>query len=417
MTALPASQLQPAEGARTVLPVLEQRMNSFYNNRWREQWKGRHIMRGRQPGVNSIQLMSNDYLALAGHEHIRHAQIRMLEDREQDVLMSGVFLGEGCSQHQFEQRVADWSGFPSAVLCQSGYAANVGLLQAVTNQNTPVYIDMKAHASLWEGIQSAGARACPFRHNNVGHLERQIRVHGPGLICIDSVYSTSGALAPVAKMVALARQTGCMILVDESHSLGTHGPGGSGLVAELGLQSQVDFVTASLAKAFAGRAGIILCADDFPDYFWFTARPAIFSSCLLGHEVAGLNATLDLVIEDDWRRRVLGWNSEYLRQGLSAAGFNVEDSQSQIIALEAGDEYTTLRMREALEREDIFGAVFCAPATARNRSMIRLSVNAGLTIDELERIILGCTRAGEATGMHQWASARRLQRGVRAEVA
>lgn len=374
-------------------------------------------MRGRAPGPESIQLMSNDYLAIAGHERIRAAQVDMLRDAGQDVLMSGVFLGDQCSQHDFEQRIANWSGYPASVLCQSGYAANVGLLQAVTDEKTPIYIDMKAHASLWEGIQSAGARPCPFRHNSVQHLERLIAANGPGLICIDSVYSTSGAIAPIADIVALGRKSGCMILVDESHSLGTHGPDGAGLVAALGLQAEVDFITASLAKAFAGRAGIILCREDFPEFFWFTARPAIFSSCLLGHEVAGLNATLDLVIEDDWRRKVLDWNSRYLRRGLSDAGFNVSDSQSQIIALEAGDELTTLRMREALEAEDIFGAVFCAPATAKNRAMIRLSVNAALTIEQLERIVSGCARAGEALDMHQWPSARRLQRELTARVA
>src|SRR5207244_12573180 len=112
------------------------------------------------------------------------------------------------------------------------------------------------HTSLVAGGAAANAPAQALRHNDPEHLARLAQRHGPGLVIVDSVYSTTGAVSPLPRMVEVAEQHGCMVLVDESHSLGTHGPQGRGLCAELGLTHRVHFITASLAKAFAGRAGV-----------------------------------------------------------------------------------------------------------------------------------------------------------------
>lgn len=390
---------------------LSHRMNAFRIDRWQTEWKGRHIMRGRAAGAGSVRLVSNDYLAIANHPEIVQAQIQALRAGEDSVLMSGVFLHGDTPQHNLEKRFANWAGMPEAILSQSGYAANVGLLQSITAPGVPVYIDMHAHASLWEGIQSAGADAHAWRHNDVAHLRRQLSAHGAGVVCVDSVYSTNGSVCRLREIIALARAMGCLVIVDESHSLGTHGPQGAGLVAELGLTGQVDFITASLAKAFAGRAGLVLCPEGFSDYFWFTARPAIFSSCLLSHEIAALDKTLDVIIRDEWRRTAVHQNADVVRQGLADLGYNVEASQSQIVALEAGQEYDTLRLREALEAQDIFGSVFCAPATPKKRSLVRLSINASMTMEEIEKLLHGCDIIRDQVGMWAWPSTRRQQSG------
>ena len=386
---------------------LKHRMDDFYLKRWREEWGGKHIMRGPSPGRADIQLVSNDYLAIANHPAIVRAQVASLEKTDDSVLMSGVFLDDDAPQHRLENRLAEWAGYPEAILSQSGYAANVGLIQAVVEAGVPVYMDMRAHASLWEGVHSAGADIRPFRHNDSQHLRRLMRRHGQGLVCVDSVYSTMGSVCRLPEIIAVAEEFGCLILVDESHSLGTHGRDGSGMVAALGLSERVHFITASLAKAFAARSGVIFCRKDFADYFWFTARPAIFSSCLLPHEIAALDATLSVVIRDDWRRTRLHNNAGKLRHGLDALGYNVSESQSQIIALEAGLEKDTLLLREALEQEGVFGSVFCAPATAKKRSLLRLSVNAGLADEEIDRVLRACASVRHRVGMWDWPSTRR----------
>lgn len=388
---------------------LRRRMDHFYLQRWRKDWRGRHIMRGATPGKDSIQLVSNDYLALANHPEIVSAQIESLQSSGQGVLMSAIFLHGDNPQARLENDLADYAGFSGAVLCQSGYAANTGLLQAIADESVPVYIDMIAHASLWEGIHSAGATARPFRHNDLDHLERQLRKYGPGVLCVDSVYSTNGSLCPLREMVELGRSHGCLVVVDESHSLGVFGPRGGGLVRELGLESSVDFMTASLAKAFAGRAGVVLCPKEFVDYFCFTSRPAIFSSCLLPHEIAGMARTLEIIRRDEWRREALMRNAQMLREGLDELGYNVDESQSQIIALEAGLEADTQALREALEKRDIFASVFCAPATGTKRSLLRLSVHAALGRGEIRRILDACADVRDETGMASWPSTKRKQ--------
>lgn len=240
--------------------------------------------------------------------------------------------------------------------------------------------------SLWEGIRTAGAKAIYFLHNNVAHLEKMLRKHGPGIILIDSLYSTTGDIAPIAQIAKLSQQYKCIYVVDESHSVGTHGIKGSGLVKELGLTDQVDFITLSLAKAFAGRAGLIVCSERFAGYFPYISYPAIFSSALLDHEVAGLRATLEVIKESDDLREALKTKAAYLRKELKQMGYEVQ-SQSHIVSIESGSEEKTEILRDALEERNIFGSVFCSPATPKNRALIRFSVNSKLSYEQLDYII------------------------------
>ena len=253
---------------------------------------GNYLAIGKPADAKSIALQSNDYLSIAQHPDIVNAQIKALESQKKSSVMSAVFLGENSKQAEFESEMALFTGMPSAVLCQSGWAANVGLMQVIADKNIPVYIDMFTHMSLWEGVKQTGAPTHPFRHNNSQHLESLIKKHGPGVVLTESIFSTTGVVAPLKDIIAVANRYECISVVDESHSLGTHGTHGAGLVEELGLSNQVHFITASLAKAFAGRAGIILGPTEICKRTPFLAFPAIFSSALLQHEVEGLNRNL-----------------------------------------------------------------------------------------------------------------------------
>jgi CAI-1 autoinducer synthase len=266
---------------------------------------------------------------------------------------------------------------------------------------------MLAHMSLWEGVHSAKAKAIPFFHNDAEHLEKQILKNGPGIVVVDSVYSTNGSVCPLADIIRICTARQCIIVVDESHSLGTHGGKGEGMVADLGLTSQVHFITASLAKAFAGRGGFIACSNKLSDYIKFESKPAIFSSNTLPHEIEAFDATLDVIQRDTWRRDKLHENARYLRLCLSEMGYNLQGSESQIIALEAGPERKTLLLRDVLEGNKIFGAPFYAPATPKNRSLIRFSINCNLTDSDLKQIVEVCYRIREDIGLAEWPSTRR----------
>lgn len=394
---------------RPALPgFVTTRVERYYRERVRDTWNGGHIMHGRVPGADALHLSSNDYLAIARHPDIIGSMAKTLLQNGNGLLMSAVFLHGDCPQLQFESRLATFMHAESGVLCQSGYAANTGLIQSIASAQTPVYLDMMAHMSLWEGVRSAGAAPIAFRHNDAAHLEQQILRYGQGVVLVDSVYSTTGSVCPLVEIADVCDMHECVFVVDESHSLGTHGPHGAGLVVELGIESRVAFRTASLAKAFAGRAGFITCPVDFQEYFKCESNPAIFSSTLLPHEISGLDATLSVIERSDERRARLVSSAAWLRQRLTELGYNLNGSESQIIGLEAGTEQRTIVLRDALQARGIFGSVFCAPATPRNRSLIRLSIHAGLSDAEVERIASVCRDIRDEVELDKWSSTRRL---------
>jgi CAI-1 autoinducer synthase len=349
-----------------------------------------HSTKGRAPDVDSIVLSTNDYLALASDPRIVKAQIDALAAGADNVFMSGVFLSDQSPQRAYERSMADFMHAEDTVLCQSGWCANDGLIQAIADPFTPVYIDIFAHTSLWQGAHSASAKARPFRHNDADSLRATIRRYGPGVIAVDSIYSTHGDVCPIAEFAAIAREEGCLFVVDESHSMGVVGAEGEGLVAALGLADQVDFRTFSLSKAFVGRAGLIAGPAKVLEYLRYESRPAIFSSAVLDFEVAGFAATLDAIRAAGDRRRRLQRNTERLRAGLSALGYDLGDSTTQIVPLIAGPEEQTVALRRAVEARNVIGAVFCAPATPKNGSMLRLSVTSALSDEQIDRVIAVC---------------------------
>lgn len=385
------------------------RIERDFIRRWNDSWGGRSLVHGRDPGAEAVRLNGNDYLNVTGHPRVVEAQTAAIRNDAEFVIQSGSFLLETHPVRAFEKRLAHWIGKDDGVLCQSGYAANVGLLQCIADPQTPVYIDMLAHTSLWEGARRAEAPTHPFRHNDVEHLRRMMERHGPGLVIVDSVYSTTGAVAPLVDIVNAAEAAGSMILVDESHSLGTHGPSGAGLCVELGLSHRVHFITASLAKAFAGRAGFFNIPSGLRNYILSTSHHNIFSSCLLPHEVAGLNATLDVIKSADIERERLRAHSRRMRGALLELGYPVHQGTEQIIALEAGTEPDTLVLRDHLESRDVFGAVFCAPATARNRTMVRLTLHSALTDAELVHVERVAAEIAPLVKPWDWPLARRAR--------
>ena len=402
---------QPSFRGPDLAEFVALRVDQYYRERVQNTWAGGHIMRGRIPATGDLQLCSNDYLAVARHPRILDAMADSIRRDGNGLLMSGIFVHGACPHTDFEQHLADFMQAEAGVLCQSGYAANTGLIQIIAGEGVPVYADMMAHMSLWEGIKCAGAKPVTVFHNEVEHLERQILRHGPGVVVVDSIYSTTGSIAPLREIVEVCEATGCVLVADESHSLGTHGPNGEGLVVELGLAERVHFRTASLAKAFAGRAGFVTCSRRFVDYFKSESNPAIFSSTLLPHDIHGLAATLGVIRQEGWRRERLRANAAFLRQELDALGYNLNGSECQIISLESGTEQNTIVLRDALESRGIFGSIFCAPATPKSRALMRFSVHAGLDRGELERLVGVCRDIRDEVGLASWASTRRKQRG------
>ncbi|MFS1861527.1 alpha-hydroxyketone-type quorum-sensing autoinducer synthase [Vibrio lentus] len=377
---------------KTLPSFIEERLNFYIQDLITQNQSQKHLVLGKRPPRNAVVMQSNDYLALSHNKPIQQAHQAAISEHDDNVVMSAIFLQDEESKPAFETELASYVGMESCLLSQSGWAANIGLLQTICPPDTPVYIDFFAHMSLWEGIRAAGAIAHPFMHNNMSHLRKQLERHGSGVIVVDSVYSTIGTIAPLRDIYEMAQKFDCAVIVDESHSLGTHGENGAGLVQALGLTNQVDFITVSLAKTFAYRAGAILGPKELSDTLPFVAYPAIFSSTVLPQEVIRLEKTLEVIKGAEDKRKALFERAKSLTTGLKRIGFNIR-SESQIVALECGNERNTERVRDFLEQRDVFGAVFCRPATGKNKNIIRFSVNADMTPRDIDHVLTVCHEA------------------------
>jgi len=387
---------------------IRERINDYYVRRKIELWQGRHPLQGRSPGPGDIKVRSNDYLCLAGHPHVIESEVAALKAGGHGDAVSRVWIHhEHDVIRDFERRVAALVKSEDVVLCSSGYTANVGLVQSFAARGAPVFLDMKAHISLHEGVVSAGAKPVLFRHNDPSSLERMLAANGPGLVAVDALYSTDGDLAPLKELVEICERHGAALIVDETHSFGTQGPKGAGLAVAAGLAERVHFRTVGLSKAVASRGGFIACSRRNAEYFRYESLPAIFSTSVMQHEVAGFDAVLDILESEEWRRINLHANHAYLKAGLDKLGYNVEASKTQIIALEAGDICQTTMLRDALESRGVFGAIFFPPATPEKRCLIRFTLNSGLGRSDLDRIIEVCADIREEVGMAEWRSTRR----------
>lgn len=392
---------------------LRHKVDHYYNVRLQEQCGGKHPMKGRVPRPGSIRLRSNDYLCISRHPHLIQTEIDCLRTVGHGDSISRSFLHHYRDvSSMFEQRLANLMEAEAAVLVNSGYGANVGVIQSIARDDVPVYIDMKAHISLWEGVRSGGGKAIPIRHNDVGHLRRMVSTHGPGVVVVDAVYSLDGDICPLAELIDVSEEFDCVLVVDETHSFGAMGPSGAGFCVQENLAHRVHFRTIGLSKAVACRGGAILCSERNAEFLRYESIQAIFSTSVLPYEVAGYNAALDIFEREPWRQQALKKNHRHLLSKLDALGYNVSTSKAQIIALEVGDIQETTRLRDALESQGVFGSIFMPPATPEKRCLMRFTVNCELTDAEISHVVDVCKNIKEELRVDQWSSTRRKSRGL-----
>ena len=397
----PHNSIQPFG---SILPSLHRRIEGHF-----ESYPDGHLVLGRSSKALDINLSGNDYLDLGHDPRILRPQLDALAEGRDDIFMSGVYTQHLGLQLRLEQAYARWLGAEAAVLCQSGFAANEGLIQCIAGPESPAYIDMFAHASVWQGASVAAAPAYAFRHNDAEHLRRQIVEHGPGVVAVEAIYSTFGDICRLQDILDVCEETGSMLVVDESHAIGIIGPEGEGLVSHLGLAGRVPFRVFSLSKALVGRGGVVVGSARFAEYFRYESAPAIFSSAVFPNEVVRFDAALAVVRGEVHRRSRISGLSERLRSGLRQRGYDVSCSESQIVPLIAGPEHETARLRDALEAHGVIGSVFCAPATPRNRSLVRLCIHNGLDNSDIDYILEVCSNIRDHVRPDRWpvSNARR----------
>jgi len=325
-------------------------------------------------------------LQLGGHAGIGAAKAEALLHEKPTERRARVFTLDEPDRHRaFERRLASLLNAQDAVLTMSGAHAVRGLLETLCGARTPIYADRLSWttSSLRHSLVAA---VTPFAHNDMAAL-RALAADEPGVIVVDGVYG-NGAVADLAAAADVAEQTGCVLVVDETHSFGV-AAGGLGICEEVGIAHRVHFRTIGLSKAAASRGGVIVGPSRALEAFRFVDKQMIFSTAPLDHEIVGYDATLGVLLSDDWRRHALHTTHATLKRGLLDLGYvdDVARSERQIISVVTGDAARTIAFRDYLAQRNIFGAVFCPPATREGRAYVRFTVNAGVTPGQCERFL------------------------------
>ena len=338
-------------------------------------------------GKPVLLMCSNNYLGFAEHPRVREAAAEAAMRWGAGSGASRLVSGTMTIHERLEARLAEFEGAEACVLFGSGYLANIGVVGALGGPDRVIFSDALNHASIIDGCRLARARRFVYGHCDLDHLEWGLREHrGSGVIVTESVFSMDGDVAPLTRIVELARRYGALVVVDEAHATGALGPGGRGAVAEAGLEAEVDVRIGTLSKAL-GSYGAYACARrEIVELFINSARALIFSTAPPPPSVAAALAGLELLIEQPRRPEKLQGAAALLRRELHAAGVAVPEGRTQIIPLIVGDAGAAVDLCEALLARGVFAQAIRPPTVPEGSSRLRLTVMASHTATEMTAV-------------------------------
>lgn len=346
-------------------------------------------------GREVVNLASNDYLGLANHPALREAASRALATYGVGAGASRLLAGNSSQHEELEARLAAFEGRPKALLFNSGYQANVGIIPALVEEGDALFSDALNHASLIDGCRLSRARVTVYRHRDLSHLEDLLRKVADArrkLILTDGVFSMDGDLAPLLGIVAIARQYGAWVMVDEAHATGVLGPRGRGTLEHFGLTDQVEVQMGTLGKALGVFGAYVTGDEGLIAYLIQRCRSFIFTTALPPALAAASIRALELVDEEPWRRERLWKNRERLVSGLQALGFDTMGSETPIIPVRLGGVAEADRAAARLLEQGIYAPAIRPPTVPPGECRLRLSVSAGHSEEDLEAVLLAFSR-------------------------
>ena len=332
-----------------------------------------------------LLLCSNNYLGLADHPRVREAAAEAAMRYGAGSGASRLISGNMTIHRRLEDRLTAFKGAEACLLFGSGFLANAGVVSALAGEGDVVFSDSLNHASIIDGCRLSRAETFVYDHCDTDHLEWGLRqAEGRGaLIVTDGVFSMDGDLAPLPEIVELAQRYDARVMVDEAHGTGCVGPGGRGLVAEFGLEDEVDVIVGTLGKALGSYGAYVLCDKPMAKYLINTARTLIFSTALPPPAVAAAMASLELLREQPRRVEKLQRNSAVLRAALADQGMQVDPGETPIVPLIIGDAQAAVSASERALERGVFAQAIRPPTVPAGTSRLRLAVMASHTKSEL----------------------------------
>ncbi|MER5337701.1 8-amino-7-oxononanoate synthase [Micromonospora sp. NPDC002717] len=344
----------------------------------------------RAAGDAVVDLAGNDYLGLATHPEVAAAAARALSAYGLGATGSRLVRGSTDAHHALEDALADWLGTDRALVFSSGYLANLGAVRALVRSRTLLVSDAHNHASLIDGCRISGAETVVTPHADVAAVAAALAAAPgrPAVVVTESVFSVDGDLAPLARLHAVAREHGAILLVDDAHALGVTGPAGAGGVAAAGLAGQPDVVvTATLSKALGGAGGVVAGPAALVRHVVETGRTFIFDTALPPAVAAGVHAAVGLARAGDDLRAELAERAALVVRRLAAAGLAVSDPDGAVVSVTApGPEAASAWAADCRDRGVAVGC-FRPPSTPDSRSRLRLTISAGVPRRDFERAL------------------------------
>ncbi|MHC1698172.1 MAG: 8-amino-7-oxononanoate synthase [Geobacteraceae bacterium] len=351
-------------------------------------------------GKEVLLLCSNNYLGLADHPVLKEASIKAVEKYGVGTGASRLVSGTMALHEQLEEQIATFKGTERALLFNSGYAANTGVIPALAQKGDIIFSDKLNHASIVDGCLLSRAQLVRYPHNDMAFLRRRLeesRGEGRRIIIADGVFSMDGDLAKLAELVALKKEFGALLMVDDAHGTGVLGVTGRGTAEYFGLSSEIDIAMGTMGKALGGFGAFIASTNEIIDYLVNRARSFIFSTSLPPAVLAAASAAITVVNSPEGAelRQRLAENSAYLRTSLGTAGFDTLGSETQIVPVFVGDARKTMEFSRALLDEGIFVQGIRPPTVPVGSSRLRCTLMATHCLADLQQVGAALCRTRE----------------------
>jgi 8-amino-7-oxononanoate synthase len=349
-------------------------------------------------GRRCLLFGTNNYLGLTFDPTCIEASVRSVHEAGTGTTGSRIANGTYSDHALLERRMAEFYGKRSAMVFTTGYQANLGLISTLAGRDDHLLIDADSHASIYDACKLGSAEVIRFRHNDADDLAHRLRrLKGrPGncIIVIEGIYSMLGDSAPLREIAAVKREMGATLIVDEAHSLGIRGKNGRGVCEEAGVESDVDFVVGTFSKSLGAIGGFAV--SDLPDFdlLRIACRPYMFTASLPPAIVGSVIAALARVSTDPALGARVRSNSRRLYSGLSQAGFEVGPEPNPVVALKMTDREVAVRFWNRLIDAGIYANLALPPATPGSLSLIRCSISAAHTEEQIDRAISIMTAVG-----------------------
>ena len=353
-------------------------------------------------GRSLVMLGSNNYLGLATHPRVIEAAARALREYGTGACSSRVLTGTTSLHARLEERLAAFKGAEAAVVFSTGFMTMMGTISALTEEGDLVLSDEFNHASIVEGCRLTGADVIVYAHNDMTDLERKLAecpAERGKLIVTDGVFSMRGTVADLPSIKRLADEYGAAVMVDDAHGTGVLGDTGRGTLEYFGMEGEVDLVCGTFSKSLGTIGGFTASSSCVITFLKLRSRPFIFSASPPPASMATVLACLDVMEEEPELLDRLRANTALVKNGLSGAGFRLEETVTPIVPVLIGDDEKTFRMAGELEDEGVVVNPIVAPAVPKGASLIRVSVMASLSEEEISTALTKFEAVGRRLGV------------------